>query len=288
MSRLFDRRAVLTVETKGVVGPGNTAPALEIPCGNDAFDLHFDIKKDLTGKPNRATIQVYNLNADHRAALSQRASQGPIRVKLDAGYGTELHQIFDGDVRILYHSCDTGTELITRIETADGDHLVSTSRISRSWAPGTPVSTVIRDVANALNIGEGNVRAATAGALLEGLGPTFPGGTAVSGRVFQELTRICRSAGIEWSIQDGTLQFLLTDKALNATAVVVTADTGMENSAKIDHKGRLHVKMRLIPVVFPGRKIQLADKSVWRVSKAHYQGETRGHAWGIQVEATPA
>ncbi len=43
--------------------------------------------------------------------------------------------------------------------------------------------------------------------------------------------------------------------------------------------------MRMIPTVFPGRKIQLEDKSIWRVNKAHYHGDMRGNSWGIDVEA---
>ncbi len=288
MSRLFDRRAVLTVASGTTFGAGLEF-ALEFPCGNDGFDLRFSVRKDLTAKPNRGEIIIYNLTQDHRDALSERVTKGAVRVRLEAGYGADIHRIYEGDVRILEHSKDTGVDFATKIELGDGDHIVSAARVSKSWAPGTRVSTVIRDLAKLLDIGEGNVRASTAGALLEGLGPTFPGGTAASGRAFVELTRICRSAGLEWSIQDGTLQFLETDKALAATATVVTSATGMEGAAKLvpSKKGpRLHVQMRMLPNVWPGRKIQLADKSVWVVSKAHYQGETRGHSWGIQVEAT--
>jgi len=291
--RLFGRKATLVIDT-ATRGPSASAmslgvsPALSIPCGKDGFDLRFDIKKDLTAKPNRASIDVFNLTQDHRDALSERAAKGPVRARLDAGYEDGVSRIFEGDLRILYHDREGGTDIVTRIESADGDRIISTARISKSWAAGTPVSQVIRDVAAALNIGEGNVRASAAGALLEDLGPTFAGGTAAVGPVFRELTRICKSAGIEWSIQDGTLQFLVTDQALSSTAIKVTSSTGMEDFPKIDHKGRLRVVTRIIPGLFPGRKIQLEDRSVWRVDKARYHGETRGRAWNIHIEARPA
>lgn len=291
--RIFNRQATITVDA-AIRGPSASAaalgvtPALQVPCGKDGFDCSFDIRKDLTGKPNRAMIKIFNLTQDHRDSLSERASKGPVRVRLDAGYEDGTSRIFEGDLRILYHDRDNGTDFATVLESGDGDHIVSTARISKSWAPGTPVATVIKDLAGALGIGEGNVRQSTAGALLEGLGPTFVGGTASNGRVFQELTRICKSAGIQWSIQDGTLQFLVSNQALSGTAVKVTSSTGMENAPKIDHKGRLRVMTRIIPGIFPGRKIQLEDKSVWRVDKARYHGETRGHAWNIHIEARPA
>lgn len=289
--RLFGRHAIITVDA-AIRGQSASAtalgvtPALQVPCGKDGFDCSFDIKKDLTGKPNRALLKVFNLTQDHRDSLSERAAKGPVRVRLDAGYET-TSRIFEGDLRILFHDRE-GADVVTTIESGDGDHIVSTARISKSWAPGTRVETVIRDIAAALDIGEGNVRGSTAGALLESWGPTFTGGTAVNGQAFRELTRICKSSGIDWSIQDGVLQFLLTDKALSGTAVKVTSTSGMEDAPKIDHKGRLRMKTRILPGIWPGRKIQLENKSVWRVDKARYHGETRGHAWNIFIEARPA
>jgi hypothetical protein len=291
--RLFNRQATIVVDT-AIRGPSAAAtslgvvPALQVPCGKDGFDCTFDIRKDLTGKPNRASIKIYNLTQDHRDALSERAAKGPVRVRMDAGYQDNVSRIFEGDLRILYHDRDSGADFVTTIESGDGDRIVSTARISKSWAPGTPVATVIKDITALLDLGEGNVRGSTAGALLEGFGPTFTGGTAAKGPVFRELARICKSAGILWSIQDGTLQFLVGDAALSGTAVKVASNTGMEDAPKIDHKGRLRVKTRIIPGIFPGRKIQLEDGSVWRVDKARYHGETRGHGWNIFIEARRA
>ena len=61
----------------------------------------------------------------------------------------------------------------------------------------------------------------------------------------------------------------------------------MEDFPKIDHKGRLRVKIRIIPGIFPGWKIQLEDKTVWRVDRTHFRGETRGNSWNIDIEARP-
>lgn len=292
MTLLYNRKAVIQVDTalKDISLEKGKKPALLINCGKDGFDCRFDVHKDLTGKPNRATIDVFNLNQEHRDGLTERATKasrkahGNVRVRLEAGYVDGYSRIFEGDLSILYHERE-GANWVTRIETGDGDHIVSTARISKSWAPGTLISTVIKDVAVALGLGEGNV-SSTAGALLEGWGASaFTGGTVASGRCFKELNKICKSAGIEWSIQDGTLQFLATDKAFSAVAVLVTANTGMEGSIRIDHKNKLHIKTRMIPGIAPGRKIKLADDSEWRVNKAHYNGDTRGPAWGITVEA---
>lgn len=295
--RLFNRKAVLTVDIAIRQNQANlnalgVAPALQVPCGKDGFDIRFDIRKDLTGKPNRAQIEIYNLSRDHRDSLSEHAAKGPVRVRLDAGYGDNISRIFEGDLRTLHHDHDSGADFVTTIASGDGDRIVSSARISKSWAPGTPVETVIRDLTQELNLGDGNLRATMPGVVLQGAGLTFIGGTAVSGPIAQELGRICKSVGIDWSIQDGTMQFLPNAQALSGTAVKVTSSTGMEGASKIlsggKHGKRLQVTTRLIPGIYPGRKIQLEDKSVWRVDKARYHGETRGNAWNIHIEARPA
>lgn len=292
--KLWLRRAIITadvgsrIQSVNLAGGDNpaTGAALQFICGNDGFDCDFDVHKDLTGKPNKATVNLYNLTNDHRAALSERATKGPMRVRLEAGYAEGTSRIFEGDLSILDHDRKRA-DFITHLETGDGNATVATSRISKSWGPGTAVAQVIRDVAAALGVGEGNVRAATAGAILESWGPTYTQGTAAVGRTFDILQRLCQSTGLEWSIQDGTLQFLVKDKALSGTAVSVTPSTGLIDTVKIDHKGRLHCKTLMIPEVFPGRKIQLVDKSVWRVDKAHYRGHTKGNDWGIDLQCKP-
>lgn len=292
--RLFGRKAIITADTtaQSVAIPqqiftnSGTTPALEFTCGNNGFDCQFDVHKDLTGKPNKATIQLFNLNSDHRSALSERAAKGPMRVRVDAGYEDGTARIFEGDLRTLYHDRHKA-DFITYFETGDGDKTVQTSRVFRSWGPGTPVTQVIRDVVTATGLGQGNFDSVASELLLEGLGRTFSQGTVVAGKSFDALERICRSAGISWSIQDGTLQFLAEGTALSGTAVLVTAGTGMLDTIKIDHKRRLHLKMLMVPDVFPGRKIQLEDKSVWRLEKCRYSGHTKGNNWNIDIEALP-
>lgn len=273
--RLLHRRAVITVDT------------LKVTCDRTGFDCEFDVQKDLTGKPNKATVSIYGLNDEHRGQLEERAAKGRVRVTLEAGYEEGTSQIFAGDVRILRSSRKHDT-WITMIETGDGDRLIGTSRVLRSWNKGTSVEQVIRDIVQAIGVGEGNLRQVAASAELIGYGPGYTLGTVVTGRAFQELERIARSCGIEWSVQDGVMQFLVKDKALAGTAVLLTPQTGLEGSPSFDHKGNLHVDSRIIPNLFPGRKVQLADKTTWRVEKAHYQGQTKGQHWTIHMQCKKA
>ena len=57
MGALFNRKWALTVSTFEV----------------DAFAIHFRVEKTIKPEPNKVTIEVWNLNDDHRAALQELA-----------------------------------------------------------------------------------------------------------------------------------------------------------------------------------------------------------------------
>ena len=285
--RLFNRRSVISVDTVQVEGGTDERGG---PLG---LDVEFEVEKDLGGKPNTASLKIWNLNEDHRKALTAKVSSKTkrARVRIEAGYKDNVSRIFEGDVRHLWHE-RTGPDVVTNCETGDGEHYVSTARIFRSWAPGTPVEVVVRDVALSLGAGNGNLTEAVAGAVLKGWGPTYTQGTSVGGKTVDVLNRLTRSVGLEWSIQDGTLQFLGTGASLQGTAILVSEDTGLVGVPSVDHTGKnagqVLFKTLMIPDLFPGRKIRLESAEMqgfFRVVKAKYSGAIRGEEWYISVEA---
>ena len=48
----------------------------------------------------------------------------------------------------------------------------------------------------------------------------------------EQLTELCRSAGLEWSVQSGVLQLLPRGRALQRSAVVLSSDTGLVGSPR--------------------------------------------------------
>ena len=148
---------------------------------------------------------------------------------------------------------------------------------------------MIRDVAKSVGVGLGNLESKISGALLDGWGSVFTQGTVASGSAVKELTGLLRGAGMSWSIQDGTMQVLGVDSALEGTAVLVSSSTGMLGSPSIDHKGIVNVKMLLIPDVFPGRKLRIESEELqgfYRVIRAKYSGDSAGDDWMIEVDCT--
>jgi len=122
------------------------------------------------------------------------------------------------------------------------------------------------------------------------LGQIFLTGTVVSGSASRELTAICRSANLDWSIQDGKLQILDRSKALDAFAIKLDSQSGLVGSPSLCvKKGKTVVsgKCLIIPDMFPGRQISLDSKFVkgsFVLKKCTYSGDTFGSDWYCEFE----
>jgi|ADGO01.1.fsa_nt_gi hypothetical protein len=139
------------------------------------LDCSFTVEKSTKREPNKCSIRVWNLTAEHRAqleSLSVTRQRGPgrIRVELEAGYGDRTSLLFRGDLR---HATTVreGPDLVTELEGEDGGRAVLWSRVNRSFPPGTRVDQVVRACAAAMGVGAGNTDELLRGARFEGVGP---------------------------------------------------------------------------------------------------------------------
>lgn len=286
MTELRQRSAIVTVDD------------LRIECGATTnLDCVFDVEKNLLPHPNKMQLQVYNLSRQRieriiaRAAVKDKkgATVG-VRVRIEAGYVGQTFMLFEGDLRIVFPTRQ-GPDLVLSIESGDGEKAVQNARIQKTYAPGTSVETVLAEVGFALGVGQGNLLKKIKGATLKGWGSVYTGGTTVSGRVVDQLTRLTRSCGLDWSIQDGQLQLLESDGFLSGTAFVLNSLTGLVDSPGVDHKGRLTAKTLMIPNLVPGRLLKLEAeniKGLYTVSRTKTSGSTFGQDWYHEVQAKAA
>lgn len=163
--------------------------------------IAFSIERDVKRHPNNCEISVYNLSPSHRAALAKLSN---VRVRLEAGYLDDLGVIFDGDLRSA-RSRTEGTEKVTRVSGGDGEAQCRAARINKTFAKGTPIDTVLRELGKALGVGPGNL-GQFKGATLANGSKTLTRALTVHGAVFDELEHITRSCGLRWSVQDSALQ----------------------------------------------------------------------------------
>ena len=289
MGRLFDRVWSVTVSNLDV----------------SDFKVHFRIEKTLKPEPNKALVEIYNLSEDHREALAELAPgksvgkkgkkkgqtspnlKGVIPCRVEAGYTDDgAKQIFLGDLR----TCDTerdGADWVTAVTSGDGERAFRTARISQSFGASTPVSTALTSLVKGLGLGTGNLSKVLA-ALKVGPAQVYARGVVFSGPVVRHLTDLCRSANLEWSIQDGVIQFVDLNKALGERAVVLSSTSGLIGSPNVDGNGVLKAKTLMIPDLRCGRLVTVDAKYVqgtFRIEKIVTEGDSHGQDWGHEIEA---
>lgn len=277
MPELFGRSALVVLDTIKLAG----------------HKVTFRVSKSLKKEPNTCEINVWNLNEDQRSQLEQLAPKGKkatsgVPCRLDVGYGTELSQIWLGDLRTV-DSRNEGPNWITRVASGDGEKAWQNAQLHVAYGPKTPVETVLRALVRALGVGEGNVARVASNLRLKGVGSVLTHGTQVSGRVARELDAWARSADLEWSIQDGSIQFLERGKALSEKAIRLSPATGLIGSPTVDQEGTLSCRMLIQPDVRPGTLLVLDARRVkgnYKITKANWTGDTTGDDWTIDVEAT--
>lgn len=288
---------IFTRDYSLVVAPTGSAGALgaiESSLGFDVSELRcvFKVKKTLKREPNTATIQIYNLAESSRRVLE---SSTKLVVRLEAGYKElGVSQLFLGQVRSAWTEWE-GPDAITTITTGDSEKEMQEARLNMSFGKSLPVDVALTSIVQALGVGQGNLATAIALLKSKGAAAMFGLGTAVSGNAARLLTDICRSAGLEWSIQDGVLQILDLNKPLSDKAVELSAETGLVGSPTIDYNattktkaGGILVKAKafLIPELTPGRKISFKSKGVtggFRIDEVTYQGDTHGKEWYAEL-----
>lgn len=286
MTTLFRRVVKIAVGPK-TQGASAALTAIESQSGLDVSELDctFKVKKHLKAEPNSCEVAIYNLSANSRALLEIPKK---LVLRLEAGYPDAVAQLYLGEIRSA-QSVREGADIVTKIETGDSAKELQSAKINLSVGPKVPAEVVLTAIARTLKVGLGNVQ--TAAAKLKSKGATFFGkGTLIYGSAAQALDDFCKSADLEWSIQDGVLQILDRGKALESQAVLLSSDTGLIGSPTIDHKGIVSFKALIQPDLRPGRKIAFDTLSFkisqgYRIQEVEYTGDTAGQTWYCEGKA---
>lgn len=265
MSTLFRRAINVTVGTLALKG----------------LDCTFSITKTLKPEPNTCELRIFNMTESHRLELEGLKTDVPVQV--DAGYVDQVSTLFLGNLRRGYSYRD-GPDIVTEVSTGDGEKAHRTARVNVSVPKNATSKDVLKQVASALGVLPGNLDQAAA---LLAANQVFTQGTVISGNAAREMTAICRSLGLTWSIQDGKLQIIQLGKALAGSAVSLSAATGLIGQPSVDNDGIMSATMLITPDVFPGRKLVLDSlrlKGQYVLQSCKYSGDTNSEEWFINVE----
>ena len=265
---LFGRKCRVQVDTLGLEG----------------FDVRFEITKSLAPKtPNAAECRVWNLSADHRKQLQELEK---VYLSIEAGYESGMSLLFRGDLRDVVSS-RMGADWVTTI-TSDSGRRARKQRLVKSFAPGASVSSVLQAAAQAMGVRLGNTAARTVAAKISGTqADKFFNGYAIAGQIDEELDRLARSVGLEWSIQDDELQFLDYGEPLAQLAVRLTSETGLLGSPEPGNKGIVEARCLLLPDLYPGRRIEMQSEHVrgmYRLETTKHVGSTFGAEWWVDLQ----
>jgi hypothetical protein len=251
--------------------------------------LQFKVRRSLTKHPNTCDVTIANLAPSTRVDLETK----PLLVQLNAGYDDNLELLFLGDLRFgMTKQKDTNWE--TLLQLGDGDCMHRWARVNKSYAPGTPVKTVLRDAARSMGFQlPKNVEQDPA------LNQSFDNGRTSHGFTRDELTKLLSPYGYHWSIQNGALLVLRDDDVSVSSAIPIGEAYGMIGTPEFGSPPRsgkpphMNVRMLLYPRLAPGMLVQLTSKvknGLFRLEVVTHTGDTHGqgeNSWTTEVEIKP-
>lgn len=273
-------------------GISNTSNDLVV----DSLRVVFHITKTLEKEPNTMHLEIDNLSD---ASRSKMKSKGML-VTLEAGYenpnlGTDTRAIiFSGTSRICDHKHEN-TQWETKINCGDGEQAFATARIAKSFASGAGLADVIKYVAGQMKVNLGNLSQA----IDQGGLPfqSFAHGTALNGNASDVFNTLMKTAGYQWSVQQGALLVVQAGKGASQEVVILNQSTGLIGSPEHTppHKTKkpsyLVAKCLLNPKIRPGYLVRMDALNVkgdFVVQKVVHTGDSHGRgttSWTTHFEA---
>lgn len=292
MANLNKRSVKVTTFRENVPKNPTNFQVTRTPNTTEITDLRvqFKVRRSLTKHPNTCDVTITGLAPTTRVDLETK----PLLVQLNAGYGDDLKLLFAGDLRFGMTKQKGETNWETLLQLGDGDCMHRWARVNRSYAPGTPVKTVLRDASRSMGFElPKNVEQDTT------LNQSFENGRTSHGFTRDELTKLLSPLGYHWSIQNGTLSVLRDGDVSTSTAIPIGLAQGMIGTPEFGSPPRsgkpphMTVRMLLYPELAPGMLVQLTSKvknGLFRLEVVTHTGDTHGqgeNSWTTEVEIKP-
>ena len=268
MTTLFGRTARLTI--------GDTLI--------EDLRIGFNVTRTLKKEPNTAEIAVWNLSRSRRDQLSREED---LPVVLEAGLGDRLSVLFAGELRFARSMPEGNGDWITTLSNGDKDKQFRTARVARSYRPGVDGERMLKDLLGDLGAGLGNLVETIKGGSIPDLGSVVGRGVSFSGSAAKVAEDVLKSAGYEYSIQNGVLQVLERNKPLAGRFIDLSPTTGLLGVPAIDDKGVVEFQSLMVPDMDPGIQCKITSSTFngdVRVETVRTTGDTRGQDYGHRCE----
>lgn len=252
---------------------GNATAGIAI----DGLRVAFDVSKTIDSKPNPGKIQIWNLNRSNMAALLDGRYD---RARLWVGYET-MRVLYAGDI-VKPRVKRDGMDFVLELECGDGDVDHRTARVATSLGAGTRNSDALRAAASSMG-------RATPGAMDVPRDTILPRGRVLNGAARDVLTDLGADQGADWSVQDGELVFIPTDKVLPTDAVELSQETGMVGGPQATDNG-LELTCLLNPALAIGGLVRVRSILPWfdgdyKIVALQHSGDALGGDWLTKITA---
>jgi hypothetical protein len=244
--------------------------------------ISFEITKTETPLGNVAKISVDNLADRTRSAIQKGMS-----LTLDVGYeeAKNTEQIFGGEITNVFHDV-TRPNVTTVIECRDGYSVFKTTRISKTWAAGTPKSEILRKAIAVTGLSRGSTFSISGSTT-----STF----AFNGHVVDLISKICDDNGLRWSLQSGSIKVYPTGKTDGRVALksqLIGSPRRMFKKATgndtIDFDG-WEIDCLLLARAEPGGELSFTSKEnpkgvTIQVAEVKHSGDNYGDKWTSTIK----
>lgn len=228
--------------------------------------VSFNVTKSVGGKPNKATISIYNVARDEISA--DRIRNRKLRVRLLAGYDVPS-LLFEGNPinhGVSFHR--QGADTIMKIQAQDGLRRYQNARVNVSFATETTAKQVVDEAVRQLGLPRGTID------IDEDV--RWTNGVTLNGPVTDVLDRVARSLESDWSIQNGKLQILPRNGTRTRKGPKFSRDLGNLLEATPTKNGTKVVSL-LTPNLSPGDRFELEDDylgGIYKAVKVSHKGDT--------------
>jgi len=232
-------------------------------------------QKTVMGMPQASTVTVTNLARDTRDAIRARLT----KITVEVGWqNTELHKVFQGSVLSVV-SERSGADINTKISAIPGYGAMVRGVSSKSYAGGTPVKDVVKDMAGDMP----GLTVADSG--IEGLtGQIGSAGWSFAGSTRDGLTQLANEHGFSWTVDGGNFK-AVGDKAHFGNYVELTGNGGLISitpslTGPMQIQNGVKIKALYVPGITTGGMVKVVSDITLKLS-----GTYRVHTININVDA---
>lgn len=225
----------------------------------DAVDLSnlrfkFAVSAADVETPNTAVVRVYNLSKQLADFIQNSHEFGT--VVLEAGYQSNLGQIFIGTIKQFRRGRERNVDNFLELLCSDGDFQYNFGVVNRSIAAGTKPSQQAQTIADQMGL-------ATDPKLLGALdtGGILPRGKVLFGNGRAMLRDLSNTANCRWSIQSGKLVIIPNDSFLDFPTVSLNSLTGLVGVPEATDNGIL-VDCLLNPLLQVGGTLRINNGDI--------------------------